>query len=112
MTNPVVTQMRHFIDGHRTEIVAVETYAGTTAYGPSLAASVDVTCHVMRTRRLVRNADGVEVVSEVTLHAAAADEAKFTPESRLTIGTQVSTVLAVSPKTLRGEVVYVEVAGS
>jgi hypothetical protein len=66
----------------------------------------------MPTRKLVRGAGGQEVVSEVTLHVAAADEAKFTPESRLTIGTRTSIVLAVNPKNLKGEVVYVEVSGS
>jgi len=92
------------------DTVAVETYSGDGAYGPIYAASVNVTCNVNAKRKLVRNAAGDEVVSEVTLQVKAADEAKFTPESRVSISTYVSTVLAVSPKAFRGQVVYVEVA--
>ena len=92
--------------------VAVETYSGESAYGPIYATSVNVTCNVDTTRRLVRNANGDEVLSEFTIHVPAADEAKFTPESRVTIASKVSTVLAVSPKAYKGQVVYVKAACS
>jgi len=107
-----VTQMCTFGGTLMGDTVAVETYSGESAYGPIYAASANVTCNIDSTRRLVRNSEGMEVVSELTLHVASADEAKFTPESRVTIATRISTVLAVSPKAFKGQVVYVEVACS
>lgn len=92
--------------------VAVETWTGEGAYGPLYAASVNKTCNVDSTRRLVRNSGGEEVVSELTLQVAPADEASFVAESRVTIAGRVSTVLAASPKQFKGQVVYVKVACS
>jgi hypothetical protein len=91
------------------DTVAVETYSGDGAYGPIYAASVNVTCNINAKRKLVRNAAGDEVVSETTLHVKAADAAKFTPETRVTIATKVTTVIGTSPKAFRGVVVHVEV---
>ena len=48
--------------------IAVEAYSGTGAYGPVYAAAVTVRGRVSMTRQLVRNSNGVEVVSEMTLH--------------------------------------------
>ena len=94
------------------ETVAVETYSGENAYGPVLATSVNKTCNVIAKRRLVRNPDGEEVVSEFTLHVDPDDETAFTPDSTVTIASRASTVLAVSPKSYNGQTVYVEVACS
>jgi hypothetical protein len=38
-----------------------------------------------------------------------ADEAKFTPESRVTFSSRISTVLSVAPQTARGVTVVVKV---
>lgn len=92
--------------------VAVETYSGENGYGPSYATSANVTCYVVPTRRLVRNADGEEELSEVTIHVPPASESKFTPGSRVTIGGRVSTVIAAGLKTYCGCGVNVEVACS
>jgi hypothetical protein len=105
-----VTQMKAMLGRTMAQTVAVETFQGETGIGPKFAASSNVTCNVSASRRLVRNAEGEEVTSEFTIHVPAASEASFTPHSRVTIGSRVSTVLAVSPKSYRGQVVYVEVA--
>jgi hypothetical protein len=91
---------------------AVETYSGDSAYGPIYAASVTVLCKVSMMRQLVRNAAGDEVVSEMTLYVFPADEAKFTPESRVTFSSRISTVLSVAPQTARGVTVVVKVTCS
>jgi len=112
LTATQVAQARLAVADTMGTTVAVETWTGEGAYGPVYAAPVDKTCNVDTTRRLVRNSDGEEVVSELTLHIAPADEAAFAPESRVTIATRVSTVLGVSPKQFKGQVVYVKVACS
>lgn len=104
-----IAQMRVEIADLANETVAVETYAGETAIGPTYATSANVTCKVDSTRRLVLDREGSEVVSERTLFVSSADETKFTPESRVTFATVVSTVIAVAPKTMRGSTVVVEV---
>ncbi len=112
LTATQVAQARVAIGLSIGDAVAVETYSGDSAYGPIYAASTNITCNVDSTRRLVRNSMGDEVVSEVTLQVASTDEAKFTPESRVTIAARVSTVLAVNPKTFKGQVLYVAVSCS
>ena len=112
LTASQVAQARLAVQDAMATTVAVETWTGEGAYGPVYAASANKTCNVDSTRRLVRNSDGEEVVSEFALHVAPADEAAFVPESRVTIASRVSTVLAVSPKQFRGQVVYVKVACS
>jgi hypothetical protein len=102
----------------------VSTYAGEGAYGPIVADPRTVWCNVDETRRLVRDANGDEAVSEATLHlhpqtrtVPAEDTvqvtldplAVFTPESPVTIRGRDSRVLAAKPHTIRGKVVMVEV---
>lgn len=104
--------------------VTVATYTGEGAYGPVTADPITVWCNVDETRRLVRDANGDEAVSEATLHlhpqtrtVPAPDTvqvtidplAVFTPESPVTIRGRVSRVLAAKPHTVRGRVVMVEV---
>ena len=110
LTATQVAQARLAVQDAMGTTVAVETWTGEGAYGPVYADPVDIVCNVDSTRRLVRNANGEEVVSEFTLQAKRADEATCAPESRVTIAGRVSTVLAVSPKQFRGQVVYVKVA--
>jgi hypothetical protein len=112
LTATQVAQARLSVAEDMGTTVAVETWTGEGSYGPVYAASVNKTCNVDSTRRLVRNANGEEVVSELTLHVAPADEAAFLPESRVTVAGRVSTVLAASPKQFKGQVVYVKVACS
>jgi hypothetical protein len=89
--------------------VSVETCIGVGAYGPIFAVAATVLCKISNTRQLVRNSNGEEVVSEMTLYASPADESKFLPETRVTFATRTSTVLGVSPQGRPGETVLVKV---
>lgn len=94
------------------DVVDVETYAGESAYGPLYKLGVSASCNVDSRRRLVRNPNGLEVVSETTLIVHPDDVALFTPESRVTIAERQSSVLLVKPHTFRGKLLHVEVACS
>jgi len=107
-----ITQMKAAIGDLLSDTAAVETYAGMTGIGASYGTSASVTCAVDSTRRLIRAADGSEAVSEFTLLVAAADEAKFTPGSRVTISSRTSTVLSAVARAYNAQVVLVEVACS
>jgi len=89
--------------------VSVQTYTGHAAYGPVLATAVTVLCKVSMVRQLVRNSDGAEVVSEMTVYAHPDDEATFTPQSTVTFGSRVGTVLSVAAQGRPGETVLVKV---
>lgn len=112
LTATQIAQARLAVQDAMGTTVAVETWTGEGAYGPVYAASANKACNVDATRRLVRNGNGDEVISELTLHVRAADEAAFVPKTRVTIASRVSTVLAVSPKAYKGQVAYVKVACS
>lgn len=90
--------------------VSVQSYAGDGAYGPTYSAAVTVPCNVEATRRLVRNADGDEVVSEATIYVHPDDADYFIPESLVTFDARDSRVLAVSAKHVRGTTSHAEVA--
>ena len=92
--------------------VSVEPYTGSGAYGPVYGTAKTVRVNVDATRRLVRDATGREVVSEASLYVHPDDAASFVPESRLTIGGRVSTVLVANPQTFRGKLVCVKAACS
>ena len=95
---------RMFLDA-----VTVETYAGDSAYGALYAVAVAVACKVSSVQSLVRNAEGVEVVSSLTLYVAPEDAALFTPESIVTVAGNTSVVLTVAPQSRPGETVYAKV---
>lgn len=95
------------------ETVSVESYAGQGAYGPAYGSAVTVRAHIDATRRLVRDAEGREVVSELTLYVHPDDASAFPPESRVTVaGAHVSTVITSKPQTFRGRVSHCEVSVS
>ncbi len=91
------------------ESVSVQTNSGEGAYGPVLAAAATVACKASWRRQLVRDANGEETVSELTLHVHPDDEAKFTPGSALTYEGYSTTVLSVAPERRPGETVVVRV---
>lgn len=95
-----------------TDTVSVQTFLGTGAVGRVLADPVSVKVKADSTRRLVRDSDGAEVVSELTLSVHPEDEARFTPESKLVYNGRASTVLTVSPESFRGRTVLVKVVCS
>jgi hypothetical protein len=89
--------------------IAVEAYSGDGAYGPVYAGSVTVLGKVSYMRQLVRDADGEEVVSEVTAYVHPDDAAPFVPESRVTIDGRATTVIGAGPQGRPGEAVQVKV---
>lgn len=102
------------------DLVIVESYSGEGAYGPAFAGPIMVKVNIDSTRRLVRNTAGDQVISEATLivHPEPRDEdtgatlsavTLFTPESKITLGGRVATVLGVSENTVRGGLVFLKV---
>jgi hypothetical protein len=66
--------------------IVLETFQGVNSYGDIFAAPVTVTgCYVDDSRKLVRNKDGEQVISETTLYTSTANAALFTPDSRVTV---------------------------
>ncbi|VXB82020.1 hypothetical protein [Aeromicrobium sp. 9AM] len=63
--------------------VSVETWEGTGAYGDTYAAPVDVPCFVDDARKIVRNPDGDEVVSESTVIGFLSDAPKFVEKTKV-----------------------------
>ena len=91
------------------DVLAVETYQGEGSFGPSYATSANVTCNIDEERKLVVGKDGTEAVSALTIQVAVADEAKFTPESRVTYAGRTSKVLSSVAVAFKGQDVYTEV---
>ena len=76
---------------------AVEMFLGTTGYGEdTFAAPVNVACFAEETRRLVRDKDGEQVVSESTLYTFPITGPLFAPDSRVTLNGMVSRVIRKS----------------
>lgn len=89
--------------------VSIEAYTGNGAYGPIYSTAATVLCKASSMRQLVRNSEGAEVVSELTLYVHPDDAASFVPESRVTFATRVCTVLSAAPLARPGETVLVKV---
>lgn len=97
--------MRTFPKRLTRDEVSVETFAGTGAHGPVYKAAEEVACRVQMTRQLVRDANGKEVVSEVTIYMDPDEAAKFTVGSRVTVDDHVTDVLGVSTHGRPGQAV-------
>ncbi|MFD9813714.1 hypothetical protein [Streptomyces sp. NPDC059080] len=82
--------------------ITVEAYAGDTAYGPSYDAPVcDVPALVDEAPRMVRAADGREVLATATV--IAAPDLYCPPGSRITLSDgRTTTALAVAHHTAPG----------
>lgn len=78
-----------------TQTVSVETFLGIKNSRPSYASPVTVACFVNDSRKLVRDQNGAEVVSETTLYAPLAAVGTFAAGSRVTVHGATSTVLCV-----------------
>lgn len=74
--------------------VTVETYDGQGAYGEIYGPPRTVRCLVDDRRRLVRTAQGDEVVSETTIVCDLGED--IPPESRITVGGRATTVIATT----------------
>lgn len=75
----------------------VEPYQGHGAYGPVYGAPVELVCRIEPKRRMVRNRQGQEVVSDATVFLEPGTEQTVTPESRFTWAGRTYTVLEVRP---------------
>ncbi len=69
--------------------VTVETFIGTSGYGVDIFNAPVVLappngCFVENARKVVRNKDGIEVVSNTHVYTSAANGALFTTDSRVT----------------------------
>jgi hypothetical protein len=72
----------------------VEMFVGTSGYGVDLyAAPVTIACYVDDARKLVRNSDGEQVVSESTLATYPVNAPVFEADSRVTIRGNASSVI-------------------
>lgn len=89
--------------------ISVRERLGVSSTGPEFAAAVSLYGRVEFGRRLVRNADGDEVVSEVTLYVHPDDADPFTPLSEVTLSGYVTHVISAHPQGRPGETVLVKV---
>ena len=98
------------------EVVSVGTVTATGSWGTTAGDPVDVRAVYLDKRELVRDKDGVEVVSEATLlvapeHNPDVDdlEALFTPGTACTVRATPRQVIGSEAALNRGRVVYVRV---
>jgi hypothetical protein len=78
----------------QTTTVSVETFRGVGAGGREVFdPPVDIDCVVEDGRKLVRAANGDEVISETTLYTDLANTAAFTADSKVTVPTRTARVL-------------------
>lgn len=71
--------------------VTIEPYAGQGGNGPTYGAAVLVRCFREDARKMVRNAQGEQVVSETTCYCPVGTVAP--PLSRVTVGSRVAYVI-------------------
>lgn len=74
-----------------THTVVVEPYLGDGAYGPTYGPEKPVRCLVDDSRRVVRDADGTEVISETTIYAGV--DAEIPAKSRVQVAGRESWVI-------------------
>ena len=96
------------------DTVTVTPYGGEGAYGPSYGAPVAVDCRVVYERKLVRNTEGDETVSETTIYVLPTVDGVpavdlFQPESPVTHLGRTGRVIGVAPHRGMGPAVLVEV---
>jgi len=90
------------LDDFYVHTVTVEKFTGTSGYGedqfdaPVTLAPPTAGCFIEQRRRLVRDKTGAEVVSETTLYTYPAAADRFTPDSKVTIGTTVARVITIA----------------
>ena len=75
------------------ETITVEAFLGTGAYGPSYGAAQSLRARVEGKRRVVRKADGTDLISSAT--ATIRPDVTVATESRVTHGANVYEVVDV-----------------
>lgn len=79
--------------------VDVDPYDGSGAYGDEYLPKVNsVPCFRDDKRKLVRSANGDQVVSETTLYMRLAHVASFPPDSRVYLPHRVATVISCAER--------------
>lgn len=73
---------------------SVEPYQGSGAYGDVFGAAYSLPCYFEAQRRIVRDTEGDEAVSEATVYADLGAEIK--PGSRVSVNGYTSTVITVA----------------
>lgn len=76
-----------------TQTVSVATFLGTDSLGPRRADPVTKSVFINDARKMVRNRDGVEVVSETTLYGYLADIDAFTVNSDVLVNGRTAQVI-------------------
>jgi hypothetical protein len=74
----------HDLDEFFVHTASVETWKGAGSNGDVYAAPVTVLCFADDARRLVRNANGEQIISETTLYTTNDNVALFVEKSRVT----------------------------
>jgi hypothetical protein len=92
--------------------VTITPLLGESGLGPAYGPAATIRCRANPVRQLVRNSDGEEVVSELTLYVHPADAGPITPKSLVTYAGRDSVVLNVAPFDRPGETVGVKVTCS
>lgn len=87
----------------------VRTYEGEAAVGATFADAIPVSGRWALTRQLVRNADGVEVLSELVGYVAPEAAGLFPPESQVTVFGHTGKVISVSTHARPGQPVLAKV---
>lgn len=87
-----------------TQSVLVETFLGSGAYGGKYAAPATKKAFIDDQRKLIRDAQGVETVSETTLFTLIDDIGAFTAGSRVTVNGRVAHVLLAKRRDAAGPV--------
>lgn len=82
--------------------VTATPLTGQGAYGPVYGDAVTVNGFLDDTRRLVRDSDGAEVVSETSLRCPLAHADHLTPGTLVDLGHRTATVIGQSRHTAPG----------
>lgn len=96
------------------DTVTVTPYNGEGAYGPSYGDAVAVDCRVVYERKLVRNTDGDETVSESTIYVLPTVNGVpavdlFQPETAVSHQGRNARVIGIAPHRGMGAPILVEV---
>lgn len=76
--------------------VTVRPFAGRSSNGPVFGAPFTLACMAQGDRRLVRDADGVETLSSLTLYAAPGQASSIPPGSEVDWQGDTTTVIAAT----------------
>ncbi len=96
--------MAELPEAYLVHVVEAATRTGNGAYGPVHADPVPIRCVVDERRKLVRAADGNEVVSEATLYTLRQHLHIFEPESLVTLPTgRTASVISVADRSDGGQ---------